>query len=271
MLCRRSASLISMTRTSRAIASSILRKFSACASCCDWNSMRSSLETPSTRSATGLPNRFEMSSVGDGGVLDHVVQQRRHQRLRVEVPLREDLGDRERVRDVRLAGLCGTGPGGPRRDLVGLLECATIGGLEVAGDALAEDFEGATALIGGPGSPGEQRRRRWKRIAAGGARVRCSRSAPRSMDAARGQPAAAGPADGATCDQPRRGPRCGRKRSGHRALGHEFWWTRLSSSLPTLPAGDLAQRDDGRLVLVRLDQRRARRARSGARGWWPPA
>ena len=52
-----------MTRTSRAIASSILRKFSACASCCDWNSMRSSLETPSTRSATGLPNRFEMSSV----------------------------------------------------------------------------------------------------------------------------------------------------------------------------------------------------------------
>ena len=33
MLCRRSASLIRMTRTSRAMASSILRKFSACASC----------------------------------------------------------------------------------------------------------------------------------------------------------------------------------------------------------------------------------------------
>ena len=52
-----------MTRTSRAIASSILRKFSACASSADWNSMRSSLETPSTSSATGLPKVSEISSL----------------------------------------------------------------------------------------------------------------------------------------------------------------------------------------------------------------
>jgi hypothetical protein len=33
------------------------------------------------------------------------VQQRRGQRLRIEVPLREDVRDGERVRDVGLAGL----------------------------------------------------------------------------------------------------------------------------------------------------------------------
>ena len=62
MLCRRSASLIRMTRTSRAIASSILRKFSACASSWLSNSILSSLETPSTSSATGLP-KFSLISV----------------------------------------------------------------------------------------------------------------------------------------------------------------------------------------------------------------
>ncbi|MNC88438.1 hypothetical protein D3C83_42530 [compost metagenome] len=61
MLCSRSASLIRMTRTSRAMASSILRKFSAWASACDSNSILSSLETPSTSSATGLPKLREIS------------------------------------------------------------------------------------------------------------------------------------------------------------------------------------------------------------------
>jgi hypothetical protein len=63
MLCRRSASLMRMTRTSRAIASSILRKFSACASSWDWNSILSSLETPSTSSATTLPKRSAISAL----------------------------------------------------------------------------------------------------------------------------------------------------------------------------------------------------------------
>ena len=56
MLCRRSASLIRMTRRSRDIASSILRKLSAAAS---WRSAKrslSSLVTPSTSSATVSPN-----------------------------------------------------------------------------------------------------------------------------------------------------------------------------------------------------------------------
>ena len=41
----------------------------------------------------------------DGGVFHHVVQQRGGETLRVEPPLRQDAGDRQRVRDVRLARL----------------------------------------------------------------------------------------------------------------------------------------------------------------------
>ncbi len=40
----------------------------------------------------------------DRRVLHHVVQQRGRERLRVEVPLGEDLGDFDGMRDVRLAG-----------------------------------------------------------------------------------------------------------------------------------------------------------------------
>ncbi len=43
--------------------------------------------------------------LGDRGVLGHVVQQRRHQGLAVEVPVGEDLGDRQGMRDVGIAGL----------------------------------------------------------------------------------------------------------------------------------------------------------------------
>ena len=48
--------------------------------------------------------RLELG-LGDGGVLHHVVQQRGGKSLRVEPPLREDAGDRERMRDVRFARL----------------------------------------------------------------------------------------------------------------------------------------------------------------------
>src|SRR6185312_595563 len=56
MLCRRSASLIRITRRSRAIASSILRKLSASASWRLPKRILSSLVTPSTSSATVSPN-----------------------------------------------------------------------------------------------------------------------------------------------------------------------------------------------------------------------
>ena len=53
----------------------------------------------------GLAERGLDLDLGDGGVLHHVVQQRGGEPLRVEAPLRQDAGDRQRVRDVRLAGL----------------------------------------------------------------------------------------------------------------------------------------------------------------------
>ena len=56
MLCNRSASLTRMTRMSRAIAISILRKFSACASARLSKVRWVSLLTPSTSSAISSPN-----------------------------------------------------------------------------------------------------------------------------------------------------------------------------------------------------------------------
>ena len=48
--------------------------------------------------------RFDLR-LGDRGVLHHVVEERGGEPLRVEAPLRQDARDRERMRDVRLAGL----------------------------------------------------------------------------------------------------------------------------------------------------------------------
>jgi hypothetical protein len=62
MLCIRSASLTRITRTSAAIASSSLRKFSAWAVSVEVSSSWVSLVTPSTRSAISAPNRRDISS-----------------------------------------------------------------------------------------------------------------------------------------------------------------------------------------------------------------
>jgi hypothetical protein len=62
MLWRRSASLISRIRMSLDIAISILRKFSACRSRAEVNSIRAILVSPSTRNATCSPKRRRISS-----------------------------------------------------------------------------------------------------------------------------------------------------------------------------------------------------------------
>ena len=63
MLCSRSHSLMSITRTSWLIARSILRRFSACCSSTEENWMRVSFVTPSTSSGTSAPNfAFSASS-----------------------------------------------------------------------------------------------------------------------------------------------------------------------------------------------------------------
>ena len=52
-----------------------------------------------------LAEFFGDVSLGGRRILDHVVQQRRDQCLRIEMPAREDFGNRKRVGDVRLARL----------------------------------------------------------------------------------------------------------------------------------------------------------------------
>ncbi len=61
ILCRRSASLISRTRTSSAIASSSLRRFSACLASRDTSSSRFSLVRPSTSAPISAPNSLSIS------------------------------------------------------------------------------------------------------------------------------------------------------------------------------------------------------------------
>ena len=103
MLCSRSASLMTRTRQSFAIATSILRTVAACWASFEEKCSRSSLVTPSTicrdhRAELGL----ELVE-RDLGVLDDVVQEGRGGARRVEAELGDDRRHGERVRDVRLA------------------------------------------------------------------------------------------------------------------------------------------------------------------------
>jgi hypothetical protein len=83
----------------------------------------------------GLAEALGDLALGGRGVLDDVVQQRRHEGLRVEVPLREDLRDRERVGDVGLAALAVLAGVGRARDLVGLLDRVDVVAAQVPEDA----------------------------------------------------------------------------------------------------------------------------------------
>ena len=104
MLCSRSASLTSSTRASSAMASSSLRKFSACWACLVTKSSLLSLVRPSTRPPISSPNALSISTRVFLGVFDGVVQHRRHDRGVVELEIGEDRGDFERMREIRIAG-----------------------------------------------------------------------------------------------------------------------------------------------------------------------
>ena len=138
MLCRRSASLIRITRTSRAIASSILRKFSACA--CFLGLELDAVELGNAVHELGhmLAELVADLVLGDGSVLHHVVQQRGGQRLAVEVPLGEDLGHRDRVGDIGIAGLAELALVGGFAELVRALELNNVLRLEIAGCVLEQ-------------------------------------------------------------------------------------------------------------------------------------
>ena len=103
MLCSRSASFTSSTRMSRLIASTSLRKFSACLVRSDCSSSRVSLVTPSTSPAISPPNRGLDLRQLDRRVLDHVVQQAGGDRGGIQPVAGQDVGDGERVGDIGIA------------------------------------------------------------------------------------------------------------------------------------------------------------------------
>ena len=125
MLCSRSASLIISTRRSRAIATSILRKFSACRSSREEKVSLPSLVTPSTSSAISLPNSRSRSLLGGGGVLEDVVEQAGRHRGDVHLEVDEEVGDLEGVGEVRLAGGALLTLVGDLREPVGALRAAS--------------------------------------------------------------------------------------------------------------------------------------------------
>ncbi len=103
MLCSRSASLISTTRTSDTMASSILRTFSAWRSSRLANWILSILVTPSTMCATWSPNLLADLLAGGRRVFHGVVQQRRRDGRRVQLHLHQHFGHLKRMHNVGLA------------------------------------------------------------------------------------------------------------------------------------------------------------------------
>ena len=103
--------------------------------------------------------------LGDRGVLHHIVQQRGHQRLAVEVPVGQDFGDRQRVRDVGVAGLALLAGVRGVREAVGLGQAVDVLGLQVPETGLIEERNGGHAVSlpeaapvgGGPGDPAARR------------------------------------------------------------------------------------------------------------------
>ena len=103
MLCSRSASLISSTRTSSAIASSSLRRFSACLASRETSSSRFSLVRPSTSAPISWPEHVVDLGAGGLGVLDGVVQQRRDDGGIVELETGQDGRDLKRMGEIGIA------------------------------------------------------------------------------------------------------------------------------------------------------------------------
>ncbi len=109
----------------------------------------SSLVTPSTSRATWSPEVALEGVEAVLGVLDGVVQQARHQRRRVHAQLGEDRGDGQRVGDVGVAALALLAPVPALGDLVGLLDLAERGSLDLGVVAPDRTQEGSrTGLYG---------------------------------------------------------------------------------------------------------------------------
>ena len=104
MLCSRSASLISSTRTSSAMASRSLRRFSACLASRETRSSFFSLVRPSTKCADIRAEDLVDLRARGRRVFDRVVQQRRRDGRVVELEVGQDRRDFKRMGEIRIAG-----------------------------------------------------------------------------------------------------------------------------------------------------------------------
>ena len=102
MLCSRSASFTSSTRTSLDMAIRSFRKFSACSVFFEARLSFSILVTPSTSAAMFGPKLLDLLQRG-GRVLDRVVKQRGRDGFVVELERRKDRGDFDGVGDIGVA------------------------------------------------------------------------------------------------------------------------------------------------------------------------
>ncbi len=116
-----------MTRTSRAIASSILRNDSACDSSrvekLQLVELGQAVDQVGGRRAEAL----DQLGLGDAAVLHRVVHQRGHDGLRVELPVGAQAGDRDRVRDVGLAAGAELAQVGLVGEAIGLAHALDVG------------------------------------------------------------------------------------------------------------------------------------------------
>ena len=103
MLCRRSASLTSSTRTSSAIASRSLRRFSACAASLGDEVELLELGQAVDQRADLVAEQLVDLVARGVGVLDRVVQQRGDDRRVVELEVGQDRRDFERMGEIGIA------------------------------------------------------------------------------------------------------------------------------------------------------------------------
>ena len=229
MLCVRSASFTRITRRSRTIASSILRKLSACASSRLLNLIWSSLVTPSTSSATSAPNRAASWSFGVGvssmtscRIAAMIVSASRCRSARIAAAATR-MGDVGLAREALLALV------GRSAELGGFADALDLLGRQVGLDAAQQLFEARSAPAAGKQS---QERRRVVHGAQrrGQARRYSCRQSPRPNCGARNS--------GLSC------PSSGIGASGGGGSGSR------SISARDVACGDLAQGDHGGLVVL---------------------
>ena len=136
ILWRRSQSLMIMTRTSRLMASSILRRFSACSSSMFENWILVSLVTPSTSSGHLLAESGGQVGQCGGGVLHHVVQQGGGDALGVHAEVQHEAGHGQRVADIRLTAAAADALVGVVGHIVGFFDHGHVVGLAAGLDGL---------------------------------------------------------------------------------------------------------------------------------------